>query len=100
MRLQTDPTVIYGIGPSFDGDITREHLKTPTPFNTYTMKGLPPSPIAAPSKAALQAVLKSLATEDLYFVAKGNGEHHFSETLQEHNQAVRQYQLNKTISKE
>lgn len=100
MRLQTDPTVIYGIGPSFDGDITREHLKTPTPFNTYTMKGLPPSPIAAPSKAALEAVLKPLATEDLYFVAKGNGEHHFSETLHEHNQAVRQYQLNKTISKE
>jgi UPF0755 protein len=100
MRLQTDPTVIYGIGPSFDGDITREHLKTPTPFNTYTMKGLPPSPIAAPSKAALESVLKPLATQDLYFVAKGNGEHHFSETLQEHNQAVRQYQLNKTISKE
>lgn len=100
MRLQTDPTVIYGIGPSFDGDITRQHLKTPTPFNTYTMTGLPPSPIAAPSSAALAAVLTPLATDDLFFVAKGNGEHYFSETLQEHNQAVRQYQLNKTMNKE
>ena len=100
MRLQTDPTVIYGIGPSFDGDITRDHLRTPTPFNTYTNKGLPPSPIAAPSKAALKAVLNPLATDDLFFVAKGNGEHYFSETLEEHNQAVQQYQLNQSMNKE
>lgn len=64
------------------------------------MKGLPPSPIAAPSKAALKAVLNPLATDDLFFVAKGNGEHYFSETLEEHNQAVQQYQLNQSMNKE
>ena len=93
MRLQTDPTVIYGIGPDFNGDITRADLRRATPFNTYVINGLPPSAIAAPSQAALLAVLTPLATNDLYFVAKGNGEHYFSETLQQHNQAVRQYQL-------
>ena len=96
MRLQTDPTVIYGVGPDFNGDITRQNLRTKTPFYTYVIKGLPPTPIAAASKAALAAVLTPKITDDLYFVAKGNGEHYFSETLQQHNQAVRQYQLNRS----
>lgn len=96
MRLQTDPTVIYGIGPDFNGDITRNNLRTKTPYNTYVIKGLPPTPIAAPTEAALIAVLAPEVTTDLYFVAKGNGEHYFSETLQQHNQAVRQYQLNRS----
>ncbi|MDC1347459.1 endolytic transglycosylase MltG [Glaciecola sp.] len=96
MRLQTDPTVIYGEGPDFNGDITRQNLRAKTPFNTYVIKGLPPTPIAGASKAALASVLSPKITEDLYFVAKGNGEHYFSETLQQHNQAVRQYQLNRS----
>lgn len=96
MRLQTDPTVIYGVGPDFDGDITRQHLRAKTPFNTYVIKGLPPTPIASASTAALASVLSPKQTNDLYFVAKGNGEHYFSETLQQHNQAVRQYQLNRS----
>ncbi len=94
MRLQTDPTVIYGIGPQFNGNITRTDLQTKTSHNTYRIDGLPPTPIAAPSSASLLAVLTPEATEALFFVAKGDGTHHFSKTLAEHNRAVRKYQLN------
>lgn len=95
MRLQTDPTVIYGIGEEFDGNITRKHLRTYTPYNTYVINGLPPTPIAMPSEAALRAAFNPLLTDDLYFVSKGDGTHFFSSTLEQHNQAVRQYQLKK-----
>lgn len=93
MRLETDPTVIYGIGPTFDGNLTRKHLRTPTPYNTYVIKGLPPTPIAMPSAAAILAVFLPEESDSLFFVSKGDGTHHFSATLDEHNKAVRQYQL-------
>jgi len=89
MRLQTDPTIIYGIGPSFNGDITRKDMKTPTPYNTYVIKGLPPTPIAMPSGEAIHAALHPAAGSSLYFVADGTGGHYFSESLAEHQQAVR-----------
>jgi UPF0755 protein len=95
MRLQTDPTVIYGMGENFDGNIRRKDLKTATPYNTYVIKGLPPTPIAMPSKLAIDAAFNPIETQDLYFVSKGDGSHKFSTTLQEHNIAVRKYQLNK-----
>ena len=95
MRLQTDPTVIYGLGDQFDGNITREHLETDSPYNTYTRLGLPPTPIALPGKAAIKAVLNPDITGDLYFVSKGDGSHYFSKTYKEHEQAVRKYQLRK-----
>lgn len=95
MRLQTDPTVIYGLGDNFDGDIKRKDLTTPTPYNTYVIRGLPPTAIAMSSQLAIQAAFQPMTTDDLYFVAKGDGSHQFSRSLKEHNQAVRQYQLNK-----
>ena len=93
MRLQTDPTVIYGMGADYDGNIRRRDLRTPTPYNTYVISGLPPTPIAMPGADALDAVAHPLETGDLYFVARGDGSHVFSETLEQHQQAVREYQL-------
>ena len=93
MRLQTDPTVIYGLGPAFDGNLRRVDLTTDTPYNTYTRSGLPPTPIALPGREAIHAVLHPAAGDSLYFVAKGDGSHAFSATLDEHNRAVRRYQL-------
>lgn len=95
MRLQTDPTVIYGMGEQFDGNIRRRDLKTDTAYNTYTRYGLPPTPIALPGKAAIDAALHPAAGDSLYFVAKGDGSHQFSASLKEHNNAVRRYQLRK-----
>ncbi len=93
MKLQTDPTVIYGMGADYDGNIRREDLTRPTPYNTYVIKGLPPTPIALPGREAINAVLHPASGEALYFVARGDGSHHFSATLDEHNCAVRHYQL-------
>jgi UPF0755 protein len=93
MLLQTDPTVIYGMGEHFDGNIRRRDLETDTPYNTYLRKGLTPTPIAMPSGAAIHAVLHPQLGNELYFVATGDGGHHFSRTLEEHNRAVRKYQL-------
>ena len=92
MRLQTDPTVIYGIS-DFDGNLTRKHLNTPTPYNTYIIRGLPPGPIANPGSAAIEAALYPADTDYLYFVSKKDATHHFSTTIAEHNRAVRKYQL-------
>ncbi len=92
MPLQADPTVIYGI-PDFDGNLTRKHLVTPTPYNTYRISGLPPGPIASPGEEALRAAVQPAAVPYLFFVAKGDGSHVFTATLKEHNQAVRRYQL-------
>ncbi len=93
MRLQTDPTVIYGLGKRFDGNLRREDLLRDTPWNTYTRSGLPKTPIALPGKESIYAALHPAAGDALYFVAKGDGSHYFSATLDEHNQAVRRYQL-------
>jgi UPF0755 protein len=92
MRLQTDPTVIYGLGEAFDGNLRRVHLQTDTPFNTYTRVGLPPTPIAMPGKASLMAAVQPAPTRALYFVARGDGSSQFSETLADHNRAVDRYQ--------
>ncbi|MEM1433305.1 MAG: endolytic transglycosylase MltG [Pseudomonadota bacterium] len=93
MRLQTDPTVIYGLGDRFDGDLRRRDLEADTPYNTYTRFGLPPTPIALPGNAALEAAAHPAAGDYLYFVARGDGSSVFSRTLAEHNAAVRRYQL-------
>jgi UPF0755 protein len=93
MRLQTDPTVIYGMGDHYDGNIRSRDLKADTPYNTYVHKGLTPTPIAMPSGEAIQAVLHPQPGKALYFVAMGDGAHYFSATLEEHNTAVRKYQL-------
>lgn len=94
MRLQTDPTVIYGLGDAFDGNLRRIHLQTDTPFNTYTRAGLPPTPIAMPGKSSLIAAVQPATSKSLYFVARGDGGSVFSENLNDHNQAVNQYQRN------
>lgn len=91
MRLQSDPTVIYGL-EDFDGNLTRRHLRTPTPYNTYTIAGLPPGPIASPGRASLEAALWPADTRDLYFVATGDGRHVFNERLADHERAVDRYQ--------
>jgi UPF0755 protein len=95
MRLQMDPTVIYGIGPDFNGNITRKDLRTPTPYNTYTIDALPPTPIAMSSAATLRAAVNPAKTKALYFVADGTGGHVFNETVEAHNEAVKQYILKK-----
>ncbi len=92
MPLQTDPTVIYGLGEAFDGNLRRTHLRADTPWNTYTRSGLPPTPIAMPGKAALLAAVQPASSRALYFVAKGDGSSQFSETLDAHNRAVNRYQ--------
>lgn len=92
MRLQTDPTVIYGLGERFDGNLRKIDLQRDTPYNTYTRAGLPPTPIAMPSEAAIQAALNPAKTDALYFVARGDGTHVFSSTLDAHNRAVNRYQ--------
>lgn len=97
MPLQTDPTVIYGLGNTYKGNLTKAHLLKDGPYNTYTRVGLPPTPIANPSKQAIHAALHPAPEKVLYFVGKGDGTHYFSETLAEHNRAVRQYQLDRKI---
>jgi UPF0755 protein len=94
MLLQVDPTVIYGLGASFDGNLRKVHLQTDGPYNTYTRPGLPPTPIAATGLASIRAALKPAKTAALYYVARGDGSSQFSRTLEEHNRAVRKYQLN------
>jgi UPF0755 protein len=99
MPLQTDPTVIYGMGASFDGNLRRVDLKTDHPWNTYVHKGLPPTPIAMPGLAALQATLHPATSKALYFVARGNGSSQFSENLADHNAAVDRYQRGQMADK-
>jgi UPF0755 protein len=93
MRLQTDPTVIYGLGAAFDGNLRKKDLLADGPYNTYTRAGLPPTPICLPSRAAIHAALHPAPGKALYFVARRDGTHQFSATLAEHESAVRKYQL-------
>jgi len=96
MPLQTDPTVIYGLGDTFTGHLRRVDLQMDSPYNTYTRRGLPPTPIALVSLGALRAALHPADGDALYFVAKGDGTHQFSATLEQHNTAVQRYQPRKT----
>jgi UPF0755 protein len=93
MRLQVDPTIIYGLGESFDGNLRKRHLLEDAPYNTYTRAGLPPTPIAMPGLASLRAALRPAKTDALYYVSRGDGSSQFSRSLVEHNGAVRKYQL-------
>ena len=93
MKLQSDPTVIYGLGKKFTGDITKKDLLADTPYNTYTREGIPPAPITMPGLISIRAALHPTKTDALYFVGKGDGTHHFSANLNEHNSAVRKYQI-------
>jgi UPF0755 protein len=93
MRLQTDPSVIYGLGGAFDGNLHKRNLETDGPYNTYTRSGLPPTPIALPGQASIEAVMSPAPSSVLYFVSRGDGTSHFSQTLDEHNRAVQKYQL-------
>ena len=99
MRLQTDPTVIYGMGDKYDGNIRRKDLTTDTIYNTYTRDGLPPTPIAMPGLASIEAALHPEKTKALYFVGKGDGSHEFTNSLVEHNRAVAKYQLKRKATK-
>lgn len=93
MRLQVDPTIIYGLGSEFDGNLKKKHLIEDGPYNTYTRAGLPPTPIAMPGHASLRSALRPGKTESLYYVSRGDGSSHFSRSLDEHNRAVSKYQL-------
>jgi len=92
MRLQADPTVIYGLGDAFDGNLKKKHLLEDGPYNTYTRAGLPPTPIAMPGLASLKSALRPAKTESLYYVSRGDGSSHFSRNIDEHNRAVSRYQ--------
>jgi UPF0755 protein len=98
MPLQTDPTVIYGIGPKFDGNLRKADLRRDNPYNTYMRKGLPPTPISMPSKESLQAVMNPAKSDAIYFVARGDGSSHFSKNLKEHENAVDQFQRKRNVS--
>lgn len=95
MRLQTDPTVIYGMGEQYEGNLRRKHLREATPYNTYRIKGLTPTPIAMPSRAAIEAALHPAEGNTLFFVARGDGSHVFSATLAQHDKAVQEFQMNR-----
>lgn len=97
MRLQTDPTVIYGLGAAYDGNLRRRDLRSDTPYNTYTRNGLPPTPIALPGRAAIHAALHPAEGDALYFVARGDGSHYFSSSLAEHLQAVQDFQVKNRV---